>query len=54
MGSNFSLMDRSTSSLSLYTSNGADVMEQAGLAHLSPSPLHCAAIQGSEIHACAC
>ena len=28
--------------------NGADVMEQAGLAHLNPSPLHSAAIQGRE------
>jgi len=54
MGSNFSLMDRSTSSLSMYTNNGADVMEQAGLAHLSPSPLHCAAIQGNEIHVYTC
>jgi len=27
-------------------SNGVDVMEQTGLAHLNPSPLHCAAIQG--------
>jgi len=40
-------MDQSTTSLSMYT-NGADVMEQAGLAHLNPSPLHCAAIQGRE------
>lgn len=43
-GSNLSLMD-STANLSLYP-NSADVAEQFGLHHLSPSPLHYTAIQG--------
>ena len=38
-------MDQSTVNLSPYP-NSADIVEQFGLHHLNPSPLHYSAIQG--------